>query len=274
MVSARNVDFSNVKEGGSFNRSRIPSGDYLAVISKIEDAEAKDGIFQYLVSIKLKKRTQSVFPYYCKLQENQLWKLRNLLIAGGLTVPKKRIKVDPTKLIGKLIGVTIEDDEYDGKEQSQIVAVFPAAELDDEAGDVSDTDDDDDEESEDEDEAEEAATEDDAEEEEEAAEEEPEAEDEPEEEEAEGDEYDAMERLDLRKALQKLDPSIKTTKAQSDDDIRDIIRGLVNSDDEAEEEEEAPAPVIKKKPAAKKPAAKKAADVTDEELEELDIDDL
>ena len=76
MATAQNVDFSNVKEGGNFNRKRIPAGDYLAIVTKIDDAEAKDGVFQYLVSIKIKSSPTTVLPYYCKLQENQLWKLR------------------------------------------------------------------------------------------------------------------------------------------------------------------------------------------------------
>src|SRR5690606_18206436 len=147
-ASSQNIDFSNVKDGGNFNKKRIPAGDYLATITKIEDAEAKDGIFQYLISIKINKHTSSVLPYYCKLQENQLWKLRNILIAAGLTVPKRKVKVDPNRLVGKIIGVTVEDAEYEGKDQSEIAGVFPAAEL----SDISD----DDEPAEDDDEAEEA----------------------------------------------------------------------------------------------------------------------
>ena len=87
-ASAQNVDFSNVKEASGFNRSRIKAGDYLAKIKGVEDAKAKDGVHQYLFSIQIVDKPSSVFPYYCKLQENQLWKLRNLFIAAGKTVPK------------------------------------------------------------------------------------------------------------------------------------------------------------------------------------------
>ena len=268
-ASSHNVDFSNVKEGGNFNKKRISAGDYLAKITKVEDAPSKaDQVPQYLFTIKIEKHPTSVLPYYCKLQENQLWKLRNILIAGGLTVPKKKVKVDVNRLVGKLIGVTVDDAEYEGKEQSELAAVFPAAEL----GEVEDVDDD----SEEAEEAEES-------EEEEAEEAEEEVEEEPEEEETEGDEYDALDRLELRKVLKKLDPDLKTSTKQSDDDLRELIRGLVNADAEAEdepdeeEEEEAPAP--KAKPKAKvaaKPVAKKRsiAEVSDDELEEIDIDDL
>lgn len=255
-ASAKNVDFSKVKEGGNFNKKRIPAGDYLAKITKVEDAPAKgDGTFQYLFTIKIVKRPASILPYYCKLQENQLWKLRGILIAAGKSVPKTKSKVDPNSIVGKLIGVTIEDSDYDGKEQSEINGVFPASELEDHDTEeiVDDSEEDEDEE---EDDAEDTLDDDEP----EAEEEEPE-----EEEEEAGDEYDAMDRLGLRKVLQKLDASIKTSKAQSDDDLRELIRGL---------NAKAAAPKAKPKAAAKPAKKPKAADISDDELEELDIDDL
>lgn len=266
-ASAKNVDFSNVKDQGNFNKKRIPAGDYLATITKIEDAEAKDGIFQYLVSVKINKRPSSVLPYYCKLQENQLWKLRNLLIAAGLTVPKKKIKVDPSRLVGKLIGVTIEDTEYQDKEQSEIAAVFPAAELNDISDDDEPADDDEPEEEPDEDEDEpEEATEDEDE----------------DEDEAEEDPLADLDRAALKAILTKADPDFKARKSQSDDDLRDLIREAQGADEEEPEDEDEPeeeeAPAPKKKAAsakAKTKGKKKPIDeVSDEELEELDIDDL
>lgn len=129
-ATAKAVDFSNVKDRGNFNPKQVNEGDYAAIITKVEDSESKkDGSFQYIFTIKLQKFSQNSYPYYCKLQENQLWKLRNLAVAAGLNVPKKRMKFDPNKVIGKQIGVTMEDDEYDGKMKSVIGAVFPISEL-------------------------------------------------------------------------------------------------------------------------------------------------
>lgn len=140
-ASVKNADFSGVKDRGNFNPKRVPEGDYAARIVKVEDAETKETKdFQYLFTIKLEKFSQHSYPYYCKLQENQLWKIRNLLIAAGINVPKKRMKLDPNKAVGKLIGVTMADDEYDGKVKSVIDAVFAAAELADGA-EIDDTDD-------------------------------------------------------------------------------------------------------------------------------------
>lgn len=267
-ASAVQIDFSNVKDGGAFNRNRIPAGDYAAKIVKVEDAKAKDDVAQLLFSIKIEGRATAVFPYYCKLQENQLWKLRNIFIAAGKNIPKKRVKVDPNQIVGKIIGVSIEDDEYEGKEQSNIAGVFPASDLDDSAlaDPEPEPEEDEDEPLEDVD-ADEAAPADD----EEEAEEEPE--DEP---------YVAMTRAELKAEIKKLDPDFVAKKSQSDDDLREVLRGLASAvtegapdtTDDEDEEEEAPAPAPKAAVKKKAPAKKPAASVTDDELEELDIDDL
>lgn len=181
-ASAHVLDFTNTKDGGaSFNKKRVPMGDYLAKVTKVEDSPTKENKEpQWLYSIELvDKYTDRCFPYYCKLVENQLWKVRNLFIAAGLAIPKKKVKLDPNRVVGKMIAVTLEDDEYDGKLQSTIVQVFPANELDGDDVDA-DEDDVDEEEEEDEDLPETADDEDDEEEDEEEADEEDEEEEEPE----------------------------------------------------------------------------------------------
>lgn len=128
-VSAAILDFTNVKEGGgSFNKRRVPAGDYRATVTKVVDAPAKsDGVMQWLFTFQT--ASGGTYPYYCKHQENQLWKIRNLLVAAGLEVPKKKVNVNPEKLVGREIGISLEDDEYDGKAQSTVASVFPASEV-------------------------------------------------------------------------------------------------------------------------------------------------
>lgn len=144
-AAAKNIDFSGVKDRGAFNPHRIAEGDYAATISKVEDGKAKEsGNAMYVFTIKLEKFSQYSYPYRCVITENQLWKLRNIAVAAGKNVPKKRVKFDPNTLVGKKIGVTIEDDEYDkdGKtiEKSEVSSVFPVSELA-EGSMVDDTDD-------------------------------------------------------------------------------------------------------------------------------------
>jgi hypothetical protein len=148
-ASVKVADFSGVKERGDFNPKHVEEGDYAAKVVKVEDGEVKSGDnkgdFQYIFTIKLQKFSQYSYPYYCKLQENQLWKLRNLAVAAGLNVPKKRQKFDPNKIAGKSIGVTMEDDEYTNDKgkttlKSVIAAVFPVSELADGGQDLPDDD--------------------------------------------------------------------------------------------------------------------------------------
>ena len=268
-LTAKVVDFSNVKDGGgNFNKRRVRSGDYLAKVTKVQDAESsKDGAFQYLFTIQLVKHSQNKYPFYCKLQENQLWKLRNLLIAAGQNVPKKRIKLDPSKVVGKMIGVTMDDTEYEGKPQSEVVAVFPASELADSDGAEDDVNDDDGSEDDDEDQWNTGPS-DDADDDED---DEGEADEEGDEEEDSGDEFDAMDRTALKAYLKAQDGSFQAKKSQTDDDLRELARAAAgNDEDEEEEPEPEPAPKAKTK---KKAKAKPKAD-DDEEFEELDLEDL
>lgn len=136
VAGAAILDFTDVKDGGSrFNKKRLPAGDYKATIVKVEDAPTKEKKEpQWLFTISIASDSSARYPYYCKLVENQLWKVRNLAVAAGLSVPKKKVKLDPNKLVGKTIAVTLEDDEYEGKLQSTIAATFPTSELDPIAG--------------------------------------------------------------------------------------------------------------------------------------------
>ena len=236
MVTKKAIDFSNVKDQGNFNPKQVPAGDYLAKIVKVEDGQSKgDKGFQYVFTIKLTKFAAYSYPYYCKLQENQLWKLRNLFISAGINVPKKRITVDPSKLLGKMIGVTMGDDEYEGKMKSVIDSVFPASELGDDVVTDSAADDDgyeDDDTGEDyADEGEDESTDDSADE----AEEEDETEDE-----APAEDFSALDRTELKKRIKALKPDFVFKKSHTDDDLRDTLTDLVGdsgSDDDDELEE-------------------------------------
>jgi hypothetical protein len=128
MARSMQIDFTKVPEGGGlFNKKRQRAGDYKALIAKVEDAKSKAaGDPMWLFTIKV---GTGKYPYYCQFKENTLWKIRNLIESAGLKVPKKRVNVNPTLLVNKNIGVTLEDAEYDGKLQSEIASVFPLSEL-------------------------------------------------------------------------------------------------------------------------------------------------
>lgn len=137
------VDLTNVKEQGKFNPKRLEAGDYLATITEVELGESKAGNKQLVFAIQVNDHRTAVYPYYCGLDEKQLWKLRNLLVACGFKAPKKALSIDTDRFVGKQIGIALEDDEYEGKEKSVIDSIFPAAEIADESGPATDDSDDD-----------------------------------------------------------------------------------------------------------------------------------
>ena len=80
------LDFSKVEERSGWNTKHIDEGLYPMTIASVEETEAQDGtdmlVFALVpTSSKIKTRR---FPFYCKLQQNQLWKLRDLFVAAAL----------------------------------------------------------------------------------------------------------------------------------------------------------------------------------------------
>lgn len=130
VAKRREIDFTNVKDRGPFNPKRKPEGDYRGKIVKVIEAPSQtSGEDMWTFAVQLASDESAVYPYRCVLAEKSLWKLRNLLIAAGLNVPKKKVAVDPNKIVGREVGLTLEDGEYEGREKSEISAVFKASEL-------------------------------------------------------------------------------------------------------------------------------------------------
>lgn len=170
-VTAQALDFTKVKDRGPINPIHQPEGDYRAVVKSVQDitmGDQKRPAWMFIMTVG-----KGNYPYRCGFNENELWKIRNLFVACGFPVPKKRLKVDPSKVVGRALAVSLEDHEYDGRLSSQIGATFPVTELEGDEGEP---------EADEDEEGEEEA--------------EPETEEEPEEEEAEADE-DELEALDI-----------------------------------------------------------------------------
>lgn len=123
------ADFTNVKDDGQFQPRRVPDGDYRAKVTAVDDHTSKAGNKQWVFTIVLEGRSRATYPYYCGFAEKEVWKIRNLLIAAGLTVPKKKVKVNPNTLVGKTIGVAMESEEFNDKWKSVVQATFPASDV-------------------------------------------------------------------------------------------------------------------------------------------------
>lgn len=149
-ASKRKLDFRGVKDRSGFRIKHFPEGDYRGKIVDVADHESDNGEgWVYTIQVKNAK-----FPYYVMTYDKkQLWKVRNVFLAAGMKVPKKLLAVDPNKVVGKVVGVTLEDDEYEGRTRSVIADLIPVSDLVDAEDD--DFDEDADEEVEDEEEVEE-----------------------------------------------------------------------------------------------------------------------
>lgn len=128
MAKKITIDFSKTEERSSWNTRKMPIGLYRMRIASVQQTEAKDGtpmIVYGLQPTSQQFRTR-LLPFYCKLQPNQLWKLRDILVAAGQKVPQRAIKLDPEAIVGAVISAEVEDDLYNGFERSTLTGVYSA----------------------------------------------------------------------------------------------------------------------------------------------------
>lgn len=152
------VDFSDVtgREGKKSSRSaHVPPNDYLVKCTKAELTKSRDKqtpeirVMYQIVKGKYKGKTLIDDLY---LTEGALWRLRATLEGMGMSIPDKRVKLPVSKMVGKTLGVTVDDDEYNETVRSRVVDAFLESELSDESEDLDDEDEDEDEDEDDEDE--------------------------------------------------------------------------------------------------------------------------
>jgi hypothetical protein len=134
------VDFSGVgdrREGGK--AAHVPEGDYLLKVvgvelkSKKDDETSKYLSWRFVIAKPEKHANAGSIWTNTTLKPDGLWSLRNLLDDMGITVPKSSVAL-PLQTIaksGRLVGATLEDDEYNGKVKSQIAATFKKEQYED-----------------------------------------------------------------------------------------------------------------------------------------------
>lgn len=181
------IDMSDVEPRSGRKQKHYKEGDYLATIKKAEfgksgQKQTKQVVIQWTFDDKPYKG--NVIYDRHNLLPQSLWTLRNLLEAVGIKIPKGRFNLDLKKIIGKGAGITVTDDEYDGKMNSKVTDWFPASEFE---ADVMEEDDEEEDEVEDEDEEEDLDED----------EEDEDEEDDDEEDEEDEDDVDAVELDDL-----------------------------------------------------------------------------
>jgi hypothetical protein len=124
------IDFEGVEErrqGGS--AAHVPAGDYIVQVSDYEVRTKKDDASRKYISWQLKIVAPAEFKgkkvyFVTSLVKESLWNLRNFLEDMGVKVPAKLVDVPLAKLKGRQVGVTLDDDEYEGKIKSKVVSTF------------------------------------------------------------------------------------------------------------------------------------------------------
>lgn len=235
-ATVRNVDLTNVKEGGTFRPRRKPEGDYRAKIAKVDDHQPKDKDKGpgWVYTIMVEGDGRSTYPFYVNPAPKEVWKIGSICRAAGINVKNAKVRFDPNKLVGKMIGIALVDDEYEGRVKSSIDDVFPVSEVGanaDEEAEIDEIEDD-----------EEVEV--------------PEDDDEEEEEEPESAPKTAR-RTGAAKA------GVRSARAPEPEE-----------DDDEEDEEEPPPPPRKRTARAKKAAPPPPADDEDDDLDDLDLDEL
>jgi phosphopantothenoylcysteine synthetase/decarboxylase len=117
------LNMSKVDKGGGGGRIRIPEDDYKVKIVKVEKGENKNSgnaelrVTHQIISDEQKGKK---IKDYMTLTEAALWRVGNLLDAVGMKWSQKVINIPLDKLEGKVLGITVIDDEYKKKISSKI----------------------------------------------------------------------------------------------------------------------------------------------------------
>lgn len=130
------LDFSKVEERSGWNSKEMPEGLHEFKIELVDLKDAGDGTAMWTYGLRPTnpKYKTRLFPYYCKHQQNQLFKLRDIFIAAGLTVPKKKTGLDPDAPVGKIIAAELTDATGNYAGRSEIDGVYSTNILDGDEG--------------------------------------------------------------------------------------------------------------------------------------------
>ena len=138
------VDFTDASTGGG--RLRVPEGDYPFMVKEVKQDTSKNNNSMLVITftgLEGRVKGKTIKDYFV-LSKESLWKLRGFMEALGIDTPSSRTKIDIDEFNKKKVGVTLSDDEYDGKISSKPSDYIPIEDLDSEPDDDEDEDEDED----------------------------------------------------------------------------------------------------------------------------------
>lgn len=125
------VDFSGVEvRQGSVH---LPEGDYLMEVAGCElrskkDDESRKYLLWALRVVEPESAKGKTIYHRTSLVKESLWSLRKFLVdlLGEDKVPQKALDLPLAKIVAAKprLGVTLQDDEYEGKLKSEVAATF------------------------------------------------------------------------------------------------------------------------------------------------------
>lgn len=112
------IDFSQVEDSKS-----VAPGRHIARVKEVTQGEGQS--YPYLrwnLQIVEGRSKGLHISYFTSLSPRALFKLRELLVALGVNVPKSAVSIDPNKLVGRTLGIEVEHKA--GEEYPEVKKVF------------------------------------------------------------------------------------------------------------------------------------------------------
>ena len=121
------VDLSEVEDSSY----AVPDGIYKAKCIDVEQGVSKTGnpmfIWEFeIVEGDFKGRT---FKSWTAITPAAMWKVAGTVMALGIGQAGEVVKFKRSDVLGKLCGIVMEQDDYNGKKSSKIKSVVPVAEI-------------------------------------------------------------------------------------------------------------------------------------------------
>ena len=110
----------------------VPEGDYEAKVESVEVAESETSGSEYLkwtLKIVSDENKGAKLYHMTSLQPQALFNLKGVLISLGVVVPEAEFELDFEDLKGRVCGVTVAHEKYDGKNRARITDFYPLDQL-------------------------------------------------------------------------------------------------------------------------------------------------
>lgn len=114
------IDFSQVEDS-----TNVAPGRHIARVKEVTQGEGQS--YPYLrwnLQIVEGRSKGLHISYFTSLSPRALFKLRELLVALGVNVPKSAVSIDPNKLVGRTLGIEVEIENKAGEEYPEVKKVF------------------------------------------------------------------------------------------------------------------------------------------------------